>query len=814
MNKMDIKSEINLEEKSIVAVSNTEEEPLGSLTLSDVPESKGQQLRSSARVFKKMKLDSTAPVVPEKTEKKEEKPESKKCFRPLWSSEDKNVFFEALNEYGKDFESIQLYISNKFRKKGVPDHFAKTKDQIRHLYYRTWQKISKYLKFSEGIKKVTQELYGLINYGELRKKLGSVNVKYLLKLNKLIYKGSIILRVKGKSIKVKTPYCRALRKLNQLDDKYEEIRLPNRLTVELRPKDMASFLKVQSVAQNPRLKTYMPLQKRLSSLIDCLSKRWKSVEANVYDKALISTSITINSIPTEQEIQINKERLNPLLRITPPVDCKIEVPSISLGEYFSRQSMCFNSYENRLMSNYKAYRNCDNYKIINKTTKKGGRSRTDSASEKLQKNGVNVEEDVCDNIVAAENETSNETTKDASKETSKKSESSEHNTEEVKVQDDKTAIDNDNTEKLERQERIETLRRGWTIKNSESITMGEIYLMCGSNSKLVLEYSWDPEPIPESELNNKLEPDISDTPNYGQNLDLSEPLLKLLSVAKLHYRKNIIKCPCGHVCGTKNNAQLKRDVESKIRKILTDIDKCSEDTDEKGANGEHIFENPREFVRPTPYVQPKLPGTSFYQANASHFVSKIDSIQSLTPGYYNKKGRRPRSKQVVVERKLPILPNNVGSGHQIVRMNIISKDNPKPPDPKKVATTSNIFNSNEQPSTSTSNTDFSNKSEEISVENFNNSSIDIKPVSPTRILNETDQWINSEVEDYSLSSLLGHLESPVKTSTSIIINEDSRMFQDVDAQLHSMLTQNSVDFSASFADLAAEVARDTKCELG
>jgi len=67
--------------------------------------------------------------------------------------------------------------------------------------------------------------------------------------------------------------CKALVKLNQLDDKYEEVKLPNRVTVELRPKDMTSFLTVQCLAQNPRLKTTLPIQKRLSSLIQCLSKR-------------------------------------------------------------------------------------------------------------------------------------------------------------------------------------------------------------------------------------------------------------------------------------------------------------------------------------------------------------------------------------------------------------------------------------------------------------------------------------------------------------------------------------------------------------
>lgn len=80
--------------------------------------------------------------------------------------------------------------------------------------------------------------------------------------------------------------------------------------------------------------------------------------------------------------------------------------------------------------------------------------------------------------------------------------------------------------------------------------------------------------------------------------------------------------------------------------------------------------------------------------------------------------------------------------------------------------------------------------------------------------------------DFSLSSFLGHLESPIKTSqiSTVISNEDTRMSQDVsyancflwycviimfsvqvDAQLQSLLTDSSVDYMAKFADLAAQV---------
>lgn len=66
------------------------------------------------------------------------------------------------------------------------------------------------------MKKVVREQYGLINFGEFRRKIGFLSEKNSVKLNELIYNGNTQVRVKGKTIRIKTPVCRALRKINQL----------------------------------------------------------------------------------------------------------------------------------------------------------------------------------------------------------------------------------------------------------------------------------------------------------------------------------------------------------------------------------------------------------------------------------------------------------------------------------------------------------------------------------------------------------------------------------------------------------------------
>lgn len=83
--------------------------------------------------------------------------------------------------------------------------------------------------------KGTQEIYGLINYGEIWKKFGSKFdnklghhlqelvhygfVKFILKLFVILifnFYSHTICKMKGKSIRIKTPICKALKKLHNL----------------------------------------------------------------------------------------------------------------------------------------------------------------------------------------------------------------------------------------------------------------------------------------------------------------------------------------------------------------------------------------------------------------------------------------------------------------------------------------------------------------------------------------------------------------------------------------------------------------------
>lgn len=221
------------------------EELLGSVTTQNCPGT-----RASARVIQKMKLDLTRPMTPPPSErelsKKEEKATQKTpsqmraANKTTWTNLERNYFFDALNEFGKDFEAVANCINGKLKRRNTSsDYSFKSKDQVRQHYYQTYHKIGKYVRYSDGklvsvlslqtlltlsfsihsveLKKPAQELYTLINYGEMRRKLQFLTEKHFMKLKQLIYHGHIIVRSKGKNIRIKTPSCKALRRLNQLD---------------------------------------------------------------------------------------------------------------------------------------------------------------------------------------------------------------------------------------------------------------------------------------------------------------------------------------------------------------------------------------------------------------------------------------------------------------------------------------------------------------------------------------------------------------------------------------------------------------------
>ena len=89
-------------------------------------------------------------AISEDDKKTEGPPEKSKRTWEKWSPSDKAVFFEALNDFGKNFQAIQDYIAKKKMKNKSGQDQVRNRDQIRFFYYRTLNKISKYVQFPPG----------------------------------------------------------------------------------------------------------------------------------------------------------------------------------------------------------------------------------------------------------------------------------------------------------------------------------------------------------------------------------------------------------------------------------------------------------------------------------------------------------------------------------------------------------------------------------------------------------------------------------------------------------------------------------------
>ncbi|CAG9761973.1 unnamed protein product [Ceutorhynchus assimilis] len=773
-------------------------------------EGKGQPVRSSTRVVnKKIKQDLSQSTTVTETSSKGNKTEVKRDIKKearIWSYEDKVLFFEAINEFGKDFENIQQYINSKLKKKGVLEEQMRTKEHVRYFYSKTFHEISKHVKFSDGIKKVVQELYGIINYGELYKKVRGISDKAFIKLNELIYRGATCVRVKGQNKRVKTPMCRALIKLNQLDEKYEEVKLPNRVTVELRPKDMTSYVKVQCLAQNPRVRTTLPIQKRLNALIQCLNKRWKTVEVSTYEKSAISTNpITNDCVPLKEAVEEKVKLVTSALKLSPPSEAKIDLPSINISEYLTRQTICLTAYESRLgLDTYSEIKEMMSKKkkpklLLDVTEPKVESCDTTTLKiepKKEEENeATNYYENEPDSLLADAAHDAINTILSLQNFDRQHSETSEP--EDLPLKTDIKTEHVQKTELLkvteEDLEHIESIKRGWTEATSESLTVGEIYLMYGSDAKLILEYSWgtDGEELerPKKSAANFLEMwnDSYEESWELRQKNLTSSLSKLLSLAKLNYRETAVKCRCGHVCNEKpvKNTSLGN---SRVRRNMIDTNGSTNSNkaeDNSSANAVSEMKNEKSEATSGLFRTPMHILSNGPNNQAPTVQQQLNSIQKLKPKFTNRKGRRFRQKPIVVERKLPLLPNNL-SGHQIVRMSIKSQETPIIPvaetklEPEQDFDLQKVIDPEDE-----------------------HSNISTVPSSPSKILQEGEnEWMNAEVGDYSLSSLLGHLEGPAKPPVAMA----SEISNEVDAQLRCLMTESSMDFAASFADLAESVA--------
>ena len=171
---------------------------------------------------------------------------------------------------------------HKQKKRGDPDCNFKSKDQIRHFYYRTWHKISPFIhqSSSDEMKKQTTELLGVLCYAEIRKKVvANFDEKLGRKLNELVHKGSTVLKLKGKKLVLKAPMCKA-KKFQHAEPLCPlKALMPKKMNIEVLPKNNKSWSFVQGLSQNPRILVLAQVTHSVASIINFLQLKWSQEKA-------------------------------------------------------------------------------------------------------------------------------------------------------------------------------------------------------------------------------------------------------------------------------------------------------------------------------------------------------------------------------------------------------------------------------------------------------------------------------------------------------------------------------------------------------
>ncbi|XP_022230474.2 protein cramped [Drosophila obscura] len=919
---------------TVAATAEPVEELLGSVITHNCPGT-----RASARVIQKMKQDQTRPMTPPPPEKehskKEEKPTQKTPSqirtvngRTSWTNVERNCFFDALNEFGKDFEAVANCINAKLKRRNANSEYSfKTKDQVRQHYYQTYHKICKYVRYSDELKKLAQELYTLINYGEMRRKLQFLTEKHFMKLKPLIYQGQITIRCKGKNIRIKTPSCKALRRLNQLDDSLDDIRLPSKVEVLLSPANMETFGRVQSLAQNPRGRIIVPLHKKLVSFIKIFEYKWRSANqrlneqksslypnisatatataSNTTTTAATSTSTPASSNNNEPEQPQTPTApaapVEPSLCFQPKPGVAIHRPLLNITAHLNSIDICLTAYEERMGVKVRSETLGNSAAVAVAASK---RPRTESGSEKrspeakkpktraspvLEKSldeaalppsennpvkleAVNVKVEVVkveavklevcsgDELVEDTKEflPSGEAaiisaavapaapppaptatpapppppppaavaaaapavpvpapTAPAAAARSKRKEAKEA----------AAAAAARNFKPLLSDNTIKRMRRGWTVSSAADITIGDLYVVLGQDSKVELEYYWCEAETVQSHSHSSTVPattpatpatpatSATSLPYNTNDCDsvervkavttstVSNKLKHLLLVANLSERVRKRQCNCGHTCDRK------RDLMSKAQQLAG--------ANEAAAAGEGTFRTPMLPVR----------------RPIAHFIDPVRQLSALT--------RQKINRQVLVHRRL-LLPGS-GAGvpgrpydqlsvrqlhnglfEPIERaglttgIRVIAEDQRHQhqhthtvPESMQAMQAMQDAGASRGPARDMPNLDIVPPSsmaddtlpeaaqDESTTQNFFRGS-----VSPMHLLRDSTsnaRWLEENINDFSLTSLLGHLDEI--DATRDIIDPSSSM---------SVISESSVDFRHKFQEIAALLQQQEK----
>lgn len=407
---------------------------------------------------------------------------------------------------------------------------------------------------------------------------------------------------------------------------------------------MEAFGRVQTIAQNPRCRTTVPLHKKLINFINMFQHKWRSMDVRVAEEGkTMNSHDNSNHTATTSTVETPQVQ-DPEICFLPKAGVAIHRPLLSITEYLSSVNICLTAYEERMgitmkgemlnverhttsssTNNASAAAQSSSSSTSTNAAGNNKRSRTESGSEKrspdLPKRLKNIEvigevlsnldetpssssmteteqfpgtkqhesssdelsdeiqellsdsmeihaskEDLTHNVVEVERNTAqsiqsqpNVVTSEISSSTSNVSNITTTTPQVSSVRAKASRAINSKAQRsvfkpLLNDDIIQRIRSGWTASRAGDITIGDLYVVLGHDSKLELDYYWLPEKNVNPHVVSKISTESPATAN-GQSLEnveeepressvLSNKLKHLLLIANLSERMRKRPCTC------------------------------------------------------------------------------------------------------------------------------------------------------------------------------------------------------------------------------------------------------------------------------
>ncbi|XP_063686719.1 uncharacterized protein LOC134820344 isoform X1 [Bolinopsis microptera] len=240
---------------------------------------------SESNVSKKEK----AAVIPTASGSKDGIKTCNRNSQMMWDTTKKGIFFDAVNEFGKDFDKIHNYFNTKIKKVygNVDTYHAIKKEQVKDFYQNTLKKTYQIVdakklhnlivgegSVDEANIREYREVIILLSYWQVMKhskRMKWPTDKLHSKVNELIFQGSTCLRMKSRNFYVQrvTPKYFVGRRVG---------RVPAEFTVDILPFNSWSWGVVQNIAQNPRIRLKVSSKKSVSEILKILISKWEKAK--------------------------------------------------------------------------------------------------------------------------------------------------------------------------------------------------------------------------------------------------------------------------------------------------------------------------------------------------------------------------------------------------------------------------------------------------------------------------------------------------------------------------------------------------------